>query len=179
MKKNVFLFVILVFTAASYAEDIGAVTLGMNNYIAAGSSYEAISSGGAALGLIVPVNFKRPVHLKLKTALHNVDADKLGELDPGYVLITNEVLVGLKWIENGNLTVLPQLGLGFVAERYRISKDNARSHGDFFVDLSCRLEIALTHFNIGALVNFERDFNIGYGSFLSPNRLNVALLIST
>jgi hypothetical protein len=178
MKYFLILVLIPIFTTLSFAEDIGAVLIGTNHYLGASSSYEEISPSGLAIGLIAPVNFKRPVHVKLRAAFHGIDADQVDATDPKYLMFSNELLVGSKWIKNGGLALLPQVGLGFVAERYRISKGNGGSHGDFFIDLSCRVDIALADFSIGALVNFERDFNIGYGSFLSPNRLNMALVIS-
>ncbi len=178
MKKIMVLFFIHMITTASFAEDIGAVAIGINNYLSPSSAYDAIESRGLAVGVMVPVNFQRPVHLKLKAAFHNVDAKKIGESEPSYLQFSNEILVGSKWIKQGPLGILPQIGLGFVAERFRIAKGDGGSHGDFFIDLSCRFDVELPDFNLGILINFERDFNIGYGSFLSPNRLNAALVLS-
>lgn len=174
-----FLFIFFFTTVAFSAEEIGAITIGINNYVAAGSTYEEILPRGLAIGLLVPVNFpKRPVHIKLNAAFHEVDAAKIKASDPDYFSFSNEVLLGATWIEMHKINILPQAGVGLVAERYRISKGNGRSHADFFIDLACRFDIELPDFNIGILINFERDFNIGYGSFLSPNRLNAALVFS-
>lgn len=178
MKTIMIFFMICILAAPDFADEtIGAVSIGMNNYLGSSSEFPEISSQGPGIGLLVPVSFpKRPVHLKLKASFHNVTESE--NMNSSFILISNEILLGQRWLKAGRMDVLPQIGLGFLGERYKIEKGNGRSHGDIFFDLSFRFDFDLDALNIGALVNFERDFNLGYGSLISPNRLNVALVLS-
>jgi len=175
--KNFILFFILSSIACA-AEDIGAVIIGVNNYINRTSEYSEISSKGVGVGILLPVKFpNRPVHVKLRAAFHNVD-DTAENPNSTFLQIANIYLIGYKWIEKGNLSMLPQIGLGVQGERLKIAEGTGGAHMDMLVDFAFRVEYAIQALKLGLLINFERDFNTGYGSFLSPNRLNVSLVIS-
>ena len=180
MKIPVTFFMLLMLGVPLIAMDsIGAVSVGANNYLGVNSFYDEIEPSGVAIGLIVPVRFpNRPVHLKMRAAMHDVDPSKYNTSDASFLQVVNEILVGYDIIQRGQLRILPQLGLGAGGERYKVTEGVGGAHVDVFVDLSCRIDYVLPHFNLGALVNFERDLNLGLGSFLSANRLNVTLIIS-
>lgn len=179
MKIIVFFFIMLLLCSSSFAADqIGALCFGRDTYFARNEFFDEIGAAGFSAGLLVPVRFPDiPVHVKMKVAFHPVENSNKNE-NSNYYHLTNEILLGHTFPEYKNITLLPQIGLGASAERFKIEKDYGRAHVDIFIDFSLRLDYDLKYFNVGALVNFERDFNIGNGSFISPNRINLSLLVS-
>lgn len=172
--------IILLFSPLLLAlEEIGSLSIGINKALGSNSSYPEINSSGPAFGIVVPVRFPNiPTHLKIKIAFHAIDDTNYNLPDASYLHVTNEFLFGYKSWQRQQFTFLPQIGIGASGERYKIEKGVGGSHFDIFVDLSLRLDYQLSKFCIGAMLNFERDFNMGYGSFISPNRLIFSFTIS-
>jgi len=160
-------------------EEIGSLSIGIHNAIGNNASHKEINSRGPAFGILIPVQLPTiPTHVKIKIAFHDIDDTNDNLPDASYLHVTNEFLFGYKSWQQNNISLLPQIGIGVSGERYKIEKGVGGSHFDIFVDLSLRLDFELPHFQLGAMFNFERDFNMGYGSFISPSRLNFSLLFS-
>ena len=180
MKSLLFLAILILFSVnVLRSEDIGAISIGLDDYLAPKSEYEDIRPNGIACGLLVPVRFQRLVtHLKIKFSFHQVDVIATENPNAEFLHIINEMLFGYYVSQGNNFAVLPQIGFGVTGERYKISQGVGGAHVDIFIDLSCRFDYKLPGFNIGTMLNFERDLNLGYGSYLSENRLNLSFLIS-
>ena len=179
--KNSFLLLISVifYCAISQGEEIGAIGLGVDNYLAAKEAYNEIQPSAPAFALLVPVRFTKIVaHLKIKFAFHSVDGARIGYPDAQFLHLANEFLVGITSYHKNKITLLPQIGMGVTGERYEMDKGVGGAHADIFFDLSCRIDYQLSGFHIGALLNLERDLNSGHGSYISENRLNLSLLLS-
>ena len=177
--KIIFILIVLAIIFPIQAEEIGAFSIGIDNYLGSNSLYDEINPSSPAFGAIVPIRFPNvPTHLKIKIAMHDVDNSKYNDPNATFLHVVNEILVGYRIPRRNKVILLPQIGIGASGERYKIEKGLAGAHVDIFIDLSFRIEYELTKFNIGAMLNFERDLNLGHGSFLSENRLNAALIIS-
>ena len=171
--------VILFLGSTAFCEDIGALSVGVDNYLGSKMMYNNIAQNSATFGLLAPIKFANvTAHIKIRFAYHHVDASHLDSDNASFLHATNEILFGYKLPQQGKLMMLPQLGIGFSAERYKIDTGIGDANIDMLLDASFRVEYEMSHFNVGAMLNFERDFSLGIGSFLSPNRLNLALIIS-
>ncbi|MBN1558906.1 hypothetical protein JW998_01560 [candidate division KSB1 bacterium] len=180
MKNSVRLVISVIFYCAIVrGEEIGTISLGVDNYLAAKEAYSEIRPSGRAIALLAPVRFPNIVaHLKIKFAFHNVDGVQIAYPNAEFLHVANELLVGIKSYRKNRITFLPQIGMGVTGERYKMDKGVGGAHADIFFDLSCRIDYQLGAFSIGALMNLERDLNSGHGSYMSETRLNFALLLA-
>ncbi|MBN1466472.1 hypothetical protein JXA02_11960 [candidate division KSB1 bacterium] len=170
---------VLFLVPLSLAEEIGAITLSIDHYLAQKAAFDEIATTGSAFGLLVPVRLPNVIaHLKIKYASHRVDGGRTDNPNAEFLHISNEVLVGYKSCQKNSVVILPQIGIGVTGERYKVDEGVGGAHADIFFDLSCRIDYQLKRFSIGAMVNLERDLNLGLGSYISENRLSLSLLVS-
>jgi hypothetical protein len=194
--KSILFFVLIPVSSGFSSDKIGSLFIGLdylpdNEYNETASGVYRLQKSGLTAGFFIPLGFPYvDAHYKVKASTHPIEKrawDWQGAIQKSETALydwhasaLNEILFGKEMRAGRDVSILPQLGLGFQLDALNQNGDSHVGgivYSGLFSDFSSRIRFPFKHFGVEAIVNYQLCLIPSWSGYEATDRLALAFAV--